>query len=96
MHGSTLVYTRLIGVAQINRWRDISTETYDEHVRGHFWHDIGEPSFHLEDERGKPWNTKDISDIVVGVLEKYNQVAQDVKETYKAKILEREDFREYG
>ena len=46
--------------------------------------------------KGKPWETEEISDEVMGVLQKYNKVSLDLKETYKAEILEREDFREYG
>ena len=104
LHGSTLSYTRLITVPEINRWRNINQETYDKFdtdLVGVVLGTIGGMTldrhvFTSEMTKGKPWKTEDISDDVMGVLQKYNKMSLELKETYKAEILEREDFREYG
>jgi hypothetical protein len=104
MHGSTLSYTRLIGVPEINRWRDINKETYDQKDVGIVGGVLGTLAgmtlerhvFTSEMNVGRRWNTKDVSDDVMDVLEKYNQMSLDLKKMYKAEISEREDFREYG
>jgi hypothetical protein len=82
MYGSTLSYTRLIGAPEINRWRDINKETYDEkglNVVGGVPGTISGMTLerHVitsEMNVGKPWNAKD-SDDAMGVIEKYNQVS---------------------
>jgi hypothetical protein len=104
MHGSTLSYTRVMGIPEVNRWRNINKETYDAQDVFFITGGLGTMSGMTLDRHvftdkmkyGKIWKTEDVSDDVLAVLKKYNQITLDLKETYKAKILEREDFREYG
>jgi hypothetical protein len=104
LHGSALSYTRLMAVPEINGWRDISQETYEELDLKLIQNASGTIAgmtldrhvFTLEMTFGKLWDTEDVSDEVMGVLHKYNKMSLDLKQEYKAEILEREDFREYG
>ena len=99
LHGST--YTRLIAVPEIHLWRSIDQEKYDDldtslisgasgTIAGMM---LDRHVFTSEMTGGEALGeTEVITDDMMSVLQKYNQMSLDLKETYKADILEREDF----
>jgi hypothetical protein len=103
-HGSTLSYTRLIIVPEIIRWRNIGNPEWDQFdyalmntvfgtVQGMT---LDRHVFTSSIEHGWDWDTEDISDTVMAVLDNYDSKAKDLKTDYTEELQNRDDLREFG
>lgn len=105
VHGSTLSYSRMILIPEVIRWRNINEPTYsiqDVNVMSI----IASTAQGMKEDRhtfsGKivnsdpEWDTSSMSKKVKRVLNKYDGKARILKKKYEAKIVKRDDFREFG
>uniref|UniRef100_A0A7S3JRI4 Lipoxygenase domain-containing protein n=1 Tax=Aureoumbra lagunensis TaxID=44058 RepID=A0A7S3JRI4_9STRA len=96
IHGSTLSYTRLLGVADIVKWRNISQEKWDEGDQQIISTGLGTISGMETDRhvmtasltRPSFFNFKKIDPAFQKVLEEFDTQVSALKEAHKQKLLE--------
>jgi hypothetical protein len=105
VHGSTLSYSRMMFTPEVIRWRNINEPTYSEEdvimmvtlsatLQGML---EDRHTFSGEIVNSDPeWDTSSMSKKVKRVLNKYDGKAGILKKKYEAKIVKRDDFREFG
>ena len=105
MHGSTISYTRATLMEDVMKWRDLDGKTWNKSdvgivnafntIQGM---EVGRHVFTdaMPNSIKKKWDTKNIDPKIFGVMTKYDDLSQGLKEESKSKIRAMSEFREYG